>query len=35
MMPVESVTKQLEVIEKLTLEQSGQFLGHRGDKTWV
>ncbi|CZR60737.1 related to protoporphyrinogen oxidase [Phialocephala subalpina] len=31
----ESIRMQLEVIEKLTLEQSGQFLSHHGDKIWV
>jgi len=31
----ESVKMQLDTIENLTLEQSGQFLSHHGDKYWV
>jgi hypothetical protein len=34
-MPEESVEAMLKVIEGLTMEQSGLFLGHRGDKRWV
>lgn len=33
--PQESVTMQLNVIEDLTIEQSGAFLGHRGDRRWL
>ncbi|KUJ15988.1 putative short-chain dehydrogenases/reductase [Mollisia scopiformis] len=31
----DSVKMQLEVIDKLTLEDSGKFLSHHGDKYWV
>lgn len=30
----DSVRMQLETIDNLTLEQSGQFLSHHGDKNW-
>lgn len=30
----DSIRMQLETIDKLTLEQSGQFLSHHGDKYW-
>ncbi|CAO2653035.1 Nn.00g024460.m01.CDS01 [Neocucurbitaria sp. VM-36] len=33
--PEESVGLQLQVIDKLTLEQSGQFLSHFGNKQWL
>lgn len=33
--PGESVTHQRKVIEDLTLEQSGQFLSHWGNKEWL
>lgn len=31
----ESVALQRKVIENLTLEQSGQFLSHWGNKEWL
>ena len=31
----ESVAMQREVIEKVTLEQTGEFLSHRGTKEWL
>jgi hypothetical protein len=34
-MPVESVEAMLKVVGGLTMEQSGDFVGHRGDKRWV
>lgn len=35
-LPAESVPKHVKLIESLTMEQSGQFLSHVGDKkTWV
>lgn len=33
--PEESVQAQKKVIEGLTLEQSGSFLSHHGDKNWL
>ncbi|KAF1850298.1 NAD(P)-binding protein [Cucurbitaria berberidis CBS 394.84] len=33
--PKESVGQQLKVIENLTLEHSGEFLSHLGNKQWV
>jgi hypothetical protein len=35
LLPHESVEPMLEVIDKLTLEQSGEFLSHHGDKHWI
>lgn len=34
-MPDESVTAMLEVIEKTTVESSGAFLSHKGNKEWL
>ena len=31
-MPEESVEKQLKVIDGLTIEQTGTFVGHHGDR---
>ncbi|KAF2015182.1 NAD(P)-binding protein [Aaosphaeria arxii CBS 175.79] len=31
----ESVTSMLEVIQKLTIKESGSFLSHHGDKNWL
>ena len=33
--PAESVTHQRRVIEKITLEQSGELLSHWGNKKWL
>lgn len=33
--PLESVEYQLNVINALTLEKSGQFLSHWGNKAWL
>jgi hypothetical protein len=35
MQPVDSVKMQKKVIDNMTMEQTGQFLSHRGDKSWL
>lgn len=33
--PKESITMQLQVLDKLTPEDSGKFLSHHGNKEWL
>jgi len=33
--PDESVKSQRKVLDDLTIDQSGQFLSHRGNKQWL
>jgi hypothetical protein len=33
--PKESVEAQLQVVKNLTIEDSGSFLSHNGDKNWL
>jgi hypothetical protein len=35
MMPAESVLLQEQVIDNVTIEQSGSFLSHFGNKEWI
>jgi hypothetical protein len=35
MQPAESVPLQKKVLEKVTIDESGSFLSHLGNKVWV